>query len=154
MKRGFTLLELIVVIIIIGILATLGLTQYSRMIERARGAEARQIMGALRTNAAAIYMQNSNTCTPASDSGVACDNTNLGIGSMTAGAEYPGGSAGNCAASHYFWYNVAASATGITATATRCTTGGKNPPATVAGTISLTSNFQAGTDQWATSGQY
>lgn len=45
MKKGFTLLELIIVIIIIGILATLGLTQYARMVERGRGAEARQLLG-------------------------------------------------------------------------------------------------------------
>ena len=32
MKRGFTLLELVVVILIVGVLATLGFTQYGRMV--------------------------------------------------------------------------------------------------------------------------
>jgi prepilin-type N-terminal cleavage/methylation domain-containing protein len=40
-KKGFTLLELIVVIVIIGVLATLGLTQYASMVERGRSAEAK-----------------------------------------------------------------------------------------------------------------
>ncbi|MBU0504178.1 MAG: prepilin-type N-terminal cleavage/methylation domain-containing protein, partial [Candidatus Omnitrophica bacterium] len=49
MKRGFTLLELMIVIIIVGVLATLGITQYQTAIERARGAEARQVISQLRS---------------------------------------------------------------------------------------------------------
>lgn len=142
-KKGFTLLELIIVIIIIGVLATLGISQYTRMIERARGAEARAIIGAIRSNAAAIYMQNNNDCTT-------CNNVNLGIGT-----DYPGPAAGNCATTHYFSYRVTAAAVGITVTATRCLAGGKTPNVTgTAGWITLTNNFGTGADVWTTSGAY
>jgi len=40
MRRAFTLVELIVVVIILGILAAVGIPQYRKALERARGAEA------------------------------------------------------------------------------------------------------------------
>ena len=48
--KGFTLLELIIVIIIVGVLATLGFTQYGAMIEKSRGGEARQTISTLRSH--------------------------------------------------------------------------------------------------------
>ena len=144
MKKGFTLLELIVVIIIIGVLATLGITQYAKMIERARGAEARQVLGAIRTHAAAIYMQES-TCAN-------CTNANLGIG-----IDYPGPAAANCTLFYYFWYNNTQINTGIDIMSTRCLGAtGKQPGGVgaVAGTVRLQSNFSTGLDTWTTAGGY
>ena len=49
-QRGFTLLELLMVVIVIGILASIGLPQYLRVTERVRGTEAIQMLGALRAS--------------------------------------------------------------------------------------------------------
>ena len=48
-KHGFTLIEIVVVIIIVGIFSCLGFTQYTKVVEKGRTAEAKSILGALRT---------------------------------------------------------------------------------------------------------
>ncbi len=57
-KKAFTLLELIVVIIIVGILATLGLTTYTNQIEYARTAEAKANIATMRKLAYEYYLKN------------------------------------------------------------------------------------------------
>ena len=56
-RKGFTLLELVVVVIILGILATLGFTQYTKMVEKGRTAEAKMILGQIRTAQVAYNQQ-------------------------------------------------------------------------------------------------
>ena len=114
MKKGFTLLELIVVIIIIGILATLGFTQYTKVIEKGRTAEAKAILGQMRT-AQEAYMLEYGSRTAI-------------IGNLS--VEVPT----SCVSTHYFSYSTDAT----TGTATRCTVGGKTPNATASYTITLT----------------
>jgi len=103
-KQGFTLLELIVVIIIIGILATLGFTQYTKMVEKGRSAEAKMILGQIRTAQAAYNQEYGANATDISLLAV-------GIANNT------------CDTAHYFSYI----ATGTTGTATRCAASGKTP---------------------------
>jgi len=114
MKRGFTLLELIVVIIILGILATLGFTQYTRVVERGRTAEAKMILGQIRTAQEAYKLENGAYTAAIGD---------LAVEAPTA-----------CATTHYFSYTT--DATGLN-TATRCTAGGKTPDSTLAYLITL-----------------
>jgi prepilin-type N-terminal cleavage/methylation domain-containing protein len=49
-RRGFTLLEVLIVVIVIGILAAIALPQYTATIEKARSAEALGILGSLRSS--------------------------------------------------------------------------------------------------------
>jgi prepilin-type N-terminal cleavage/methylation domain-containing protein len=49
-EKGFTLLELLMVVIIIAILASLALPQYIRATEKARASEALQLLGSLRSS--------------------------------------------------------------------------------------------------------
>lgn len=57
-KRGFTLLEVLVVVIIIGILAAIALPQYVSTIEKARSGEAVANIGAIRTALDRYWYQN------------------------------------------------------------------------------------------------
>ena len=107
MRKGFTLLELIIVIIIIGILGALGFVQYGRVVERGRTAEAKVVLGQIRSSQEAYRAEYGNY-TQTLD--------NLAVGAPTA-----------CTPTHYFTFSSSGGASGI-GTATRCTTGGKTPP--------------------------
>lgn len=109
MRRGFTLVELIIVIIIVGILASVGMTQYTKTVEKGRAAESRMLLGTLRTAEISNFTENGAYATV----------PNLGVGAPVA-----------CATSHYFSYACVV-ATGV-CTATRCLAGGKTPNSTVA----------------------
>lgn len=147
MSKGFTLLELVVVIIILGILATLGLTQYFAMVERSRGSEAKAVLGDMRTLAAAARMEYGDL-----NAGALTDERmNLGAGG---GDTIPNA----CAPTHYFFYAYAATgANTVTLTATRCGTGdgGKTPDSSTVGGQTLVLNVDfLGQDTWGGTGPW
>jgi len=63
MKKAFTLVELIIVVIIIGILAAIALPQYNKTMERSRIAEASAVLGALRGAQLRYKLENTDYAT-------------------------------------------------------------------------------------------
>jgi type IV pilus assembly protein PilE len=113
-KRGFTLIELIVVVIILSILVSLAMPQYTMTVERSRSAEARRVLGTIREAELAYYLEYE---------AYSASFTNLRLGGIPSA----------CNTSFYFSYSA-----GATSTGTRCTAGGKAPNSGTAYTISLT----------------
>jgi prepilin-type N-terminal cleavage/methylation domain-containing protein len=115
-KKGFTLLELIVVIIILGILATLGYTQYTKLVENMRGAEAKANIGIVVKTYFVYYLEHGTNSS--------LTNSDLNIGSDP--AQIPD----SCVSTNYYSYSWwAPTSSQIAIRANRCTTGGKSPSA-------------------------
>ena len=130
MKKGFTLIELMIVIIIIGVLATIGIVQYQAAVEKSRGAEAKSILGSLSQQCAGMWMEYGGTTSY-------CDAANITT---------PSGVPTTCTqTTHWFSYTMTAAANGTTIVANRCSTGGKNPSGQQ-GNLTLVSDFTSGSN--------
>ncbi|MDD5236952.1 MAG: prepilin-type N-terminal cleavage/methylation domain-containing protein [Candidatus Omnitrophica bacterium] len=116
-KKGFTLLELLVVIIIIGVLAIIALVQYNSLSERSRTSEIDSVFDGLRKA----------EWTNFHDTG---EFTNDPV-ALSQYVELPPYE--SCQPSHWFLYSLSLNCgTGLTSpcftlTAVRCTSGGKSP---------------------------
>jgi len=139
MRKGFTLLELIVVIIILGILATLGYTQYVKTIEKMRGAEARAIFGSILKLATSYWLEKGTVA------GISNADVNIGSGANLI--------PDSCSSTHYFYYWVWPPTPPdlVGMVAVRCTGGGKSPQGTevspLAGIV-LEANLRTGNASW------
>lgn len=63
LKKGFTLLEVLIVVIIIGILVAIALPQYTTTLEKSKSAEAVSNVGSLRTALDRYWYQNGSIST-------------------------------------------------------------------------------------------
>lgn len=100
-KSGFTLLEIIIVIIIVGVLASLALPRFFSTVEFSKSTEALNMMAAIRQSMERCYV------------GAQGDYTGCSISSLD--IEDPANSPG----AHFAYAISGASATGYTLTATR-----------------------------------
>jgi len=66
-RRGFTLVEVLIVVIIIGILAAIGIPQFTATIEKAKGGEARAGLGYVQTGEKIYFAENSKYTTTLAD---------------------------------------------------------------------------------------
>jgi len=71
-ERGFTLLEVLIVVIIIGILAAIAMPQYLSTLERSRAGEAMANIGSIRSSLDRYWYENSTV------SGVTLDTLDIG----------------------------------------------------------------------------
>lgn len=123
-KNAFTLIELMVVVIIVGILASLAIGNYSKVVEKGRMAEAKKIMSVIRQQEHSYYLEQGvfTNCL-----------TRLGFSDLPVTA--------TCNGNHFYRYTLSA-ATGVNfnVTAIRCTSSGKSPNSPVSYYINLSAN--------------
>lgn len=132
MRRGFTLLELIIVIIILAILASLAIPRFLSTTERARAAEALQHLAVIRGSLDRFYVAHNNSYVGASmtNADTCGAGFNLDIDCPNDNANYP---------RRQFQYDVGGvAANAYTVTATRLATRGDSTTADAANTITAT----------------
>lgn len=116
---GFTVIEMIVVVVVIGILASIALPRYLRVVEKGRSAEARHVLGLIRDAEIAYYFD--------------FDGYTNSLALL--GVQVPAA----CNASYYFSYVIAGAPASFTATATRCIgAAGRRPGGQTAFVLNIT----------------
>ncbi|MBI5415360.1 MAG: prepilin-type N-terminal cleavage/methylation domain-containing protein [Candidatus Omnitrophica bacterium] len=129
-KSGFTLLEVIIVIIIVGVLASLALPRFFSTVEFSKSSEALTAAGTLRESLERCYLASAG------------DYTNCTLASLD--VENPGNSPGA-----RFAYGVGGqSATGYVITATRNTSDGGDGSSTITLTQTAGGVTRAGTGKF------
>lgn len=115
-KRGFTLIELMVVVVVVGILAAAAVPIYTFAMSRAYASEAKAAMGTIRASEQVYYQENSSTYLTGTSSDTASADllVKLGVDSTT-NTWWHAGSADSATTNCTFGFNTG------TATMVACT---------------------------------
>ncbi len=117
-EKGFTLVELLIVVVILAVLAGLAIPVYQAQVERSRAAEAIQSLNGMRASMLRYFSQNGTYLNATVGAGAVTDidyNPNVAVGGQTV----------------IFSYGITAQAAGtFTLTATRL-------PTSIAGTVTI-----------------
>jgi len=119
---GFTLIELMIVVVVIGILVSIAWPRYILVAEKSRTAEARNILGRIREAEMGYYLEYDSYT------------TSIALLSLDVPA--------SCNSSFYYNYSISGGGASFKANATRCTSNGKPPdsPSGVAYVLNITQN--------------
>jgi len=109
-RKGFTLAELLIVIVILGILGGIALPRFFPQAEKGRVAEAIAMLSAIRQGEEAYKLENGTYCTP---TGTACGTSSCTWNCL--GMENP-----NAGDRNFSYSLTSATSTAFTAVATRC----------------------------------
>ena len=126
-KSGFTLLEIIIVIIVVGVLASLALPRFFKVIEVSRGAEALNAFSVLRKSIERYYVARLGDYT--------------GVTFSQLDVEDPG----NLPATHFTYNILGANKTGYSIVASRNALDNGSPTSTLTLTQTVTSVSRSGT---------
>ncbi|TAM42072.1 prepilin-type N-terminal cleavage/methylation domain-containing protein [bacterium] len=132
--KSFTLIELIVVIIIVGILAALGISQYSKMVEKGREAEAKSGLGLMRTLVREYRLANGSIA--------GASNADVGVGPNA--DQLPD----SCKATHWFRFQLFTGVDSWAVAAFRCMSGGKTPSYPAGYTVAFQSDGNGENEFW------
>ena len=139
-SRAFTLLELIVVIVIVTILASLALAQYKKVVEKGRASEAYTNLSKLRKLALAYYYQHRNwPLVDADDNDLLVDiphDVEISVGGAGCGSV-------NCSSQGNFYFTYVCKLDGK-CSACRCTEGGKSPSVPAANSYNYAIDLETG----------
>ncbi len=117
-RQAFTLIEIMIAVIIIGMLVVISTPRYTRIVEKGRTGEAREILGRIR-QAEMSYVLEANYFT--SD-----------ISALLISAPVV------CSPNYYFRYGINNASGTFVVIANRCTAGGKSPDSPVNYVVNLT----------------
>lgn len=117
-NKAFTLIEMVMVVVLVAILASLALPRYVKVVEKGRSTEARDFLGHIRSLETAYYLEYDTYTTNLSA---------LSVGAPSA-----------CNASFYFNYSITGGGAGFAASANRCTASGRAPNAQTTYVLNMT----------------